>query len=203
MHCNTELPSQKRFCHRQAYDLHSLLMASVNAISYRLHQKPSTLPTRRLRPSYFGSGCTAGLLGTCGRFKSKASDAIVKQAAAPPSVNVERVYQLESKLKKAGFTEQQARSLLVTTARLRRLREQINMEDLEKLFRTAWQIEDDMIEAGFNRVRARQLGAMFIALAGTKQTTNKYGRSCEEYWVFWEVSDASRVDDCLEQAGGQ
>ena len=153
------------------------------------------------RPSYLDSGYTNRLLSKCGHpnCKSKASHAILQQTAAAQQVNAERVFQLERKMKKAGFTEQQARGLLVTTARLRRLREQINMEDMGKLFQTAWQVEDDMIQAGFTRERARQLGAMFVALAGSRTSSDT--RYYEEYWVFWEVSAVSRVDAYLTQAG--
>ena len=149
--------------------------------------------------SYFKRGYTPGLLSRCCHLKSQASRVMLQQTAAVPQVNAERVFQLERKMKRAGFTEQQARGLLMTTAQMRNLRQQINMEDLSKLFQTAWQVEDDMIQAGFTRERARQLGVMFIALAGSKTSS---ALRTEEYWAFWEVSAASEVESHLTQAGG-
>ena len=115
-------------------------------------------------------------------------------------VNAERMYDLEAKLQNSGFTEKQARALIPAAACLRRLGEKVSFDDVSKVFDTAWQVEDDMLEAGFNNSQARQLGLMFVALASTKQERSLSGK---DYWDFCEVEDASRAGDCLELAGAE
>lgn len=117
-------------------------------------------------------------------------------------VNAERVYDLEARLQNSGFTEKQARALILAAACLRRLGEQASFDDVSKVFDIAWQVEDDMLEAGFNTLQARQLGLMFVALASTKQSKERF-LSSGKYWDFWEVEDADRAGHCLELAGAE
>lgn len=115
-------------------------------------------------------------------------------------VNAERVYELEGKLQRNGFTEKQARALILAAACLRRLGETITFDDVRKVFNTAWQVEDDMLEAGFTMMQARQLRLMFVALASTKKDRNIGSRSYP-YWDFWDGYEAQGAGDCLEQVG--
>lgn len=115
-------------------------------------------------------------------------------------VNAERVYELEGKLQRKGFTEKQARALILAAACLRRLGKDVTFDDVGKVFNTAWQVEDDMLEAGFTRMQARQLGLMFVALASTKQDRN-IRSSSYPYLDFWDGYDARGAGDCLERVG--
>ena len=116
-------------------------------------------------------------------------------------VNAERVYELEAKLQKSGFTEKQARALILAAASLRRLGKKVTFDDVSKVFNTAWQVEDDMREAGFNNSQARQLGLLFVSLASTKEDRFLHKRM--DFGDFWEVEDASKAGHCLELAGAE
>lgn len=152
--------------------------------------------------------CTGGFLaGVCGfvlsqadrRFQPRVPFRLQPQAPLR-SVNAERVYELETTLQQGGFTEKQARALILAAAALRRLEHKVTFDDVGKVFNTAWQVEDDMAEAGFSNFQARQLGLMSVSLASTKQ---KKPFQSDEYWDFWEVADASHAGKCLELAGGK
>ena len=114
---------------------------------------------------------------------------------APPAVNAERVYNLEHKLTNFGFTDQQARTLVLTAASLRSIRQKVNYSDISQVFHAAWQVEDEMVRAGFDQQHARKFGMMFVALAGCKEDRIF---NCNDYWSFWEVAAASEVCSCLE-----
>ena len=142
--------------------------------------------------------CAGGLLASvCGVLSSK-RDWLLQNRQPVTSVNAERVYALEQRLQRGGFNEKQARALILAAATLRRLQDKVTFSDIGKVFNTAWQVEDEMLEAGFNSSQARQLGLMLVSLASAKQVKSFQSG---EYWDFWEVEDASRVGDYLELAG--
>lgn len=144
--------------------------------------------------------CTGGLLASVGGVISSKRDWLFHRQQPVLSVNAERVYTLETRLQTGGFTEKQARALILAAATLRRLQDKVKFDDIGKVFNTAWQVEDEMLEAGFNILHARQLGLMFVSLASTKQGRPFIHDNC---WDFWEVEDASRVGKYLELAGGK
>lgn len=84
--------------------------------------------------------CTAGLLaGVCAFAVGGGKVPFwVNSQLGSSAVNAERVYNLESKLHKSGFTEKQARALILAAACLRRLGKKVSFDDVSKVFDTAW-----------------------------------------------------------------
>ena len=191
-----------------------------------MHQKSSTSTTHIRRahkdraPNDLAFGrrlCSVGLLtGACGFIvagghnpfspapqvgSQVVSSPITRSQLGSTPVNAERVYDMEAKLQKSGFTEKQARALILAAACLRRFREKVSFDDVSTVFDISWQVEDDMLKAGFSNSQARQLGLMFVALASTKQDRSL--RHSNKFWDFWEVEDASKAGHCLELAGAE
>ena len=113
----------------------------------------------------------------------------------------EHVYSLESQLTRAGFTSQQARSLLVTGSRLSDIRRKLDFQQIKSVFEASWEIEDELVRHGMDRKKARHMGCMFVALAATQFGGKGKGYNCDDYWNFWETSAAEDAGNCLEAAG--
>ena len=117
--------------------------------------------------------------------------------------HAEQVYKVESQLIQAGFSQKQARTLLLTGSRLSEIRRKADFQQIKSVFEAAWEIEDEFMQHGMDLKGARQVGCMFVALAATqlKGRGLAVGYHSEEFWNFWEVSAAEGTGQCLEAAG--
>ena len=116
--------------------------------------------------------------------------------------HVEDVYKVEKKLQKAGFSFDQARTILLTSSRLRQSRRRADFKDIRKVFEASWGIEDDMLSKGLSLKQARHIGCMFVALAATEHPDKGY-KFQETYWNHWELSAARCAGESLEAAGAR
>ena len=116
------------------------------------------------------------------------------------SRNAEIVYKLENDLQTAGFTQQQARTLLLTSTRLQNIKRNADFSDVNKVFEASWEIEDAMMALGLPLKRARHIGCLFIGLAATEFQDRGY-HAHEPYWNHWEVDVATQAGEHLEKAG--
>lgn len=114
----------------------------------------------------------------------------------PTRSSADKTYDLEDRLRDAGFTQSQARSLLVTGSRMTQLQEKADFRNISRVFEVAWQIEDDMMQQGMVLEQARRISCMFVALAATQ-----VDRESELFWRVWEASETRNVTDSLKAAG--
>jgi len=112
------------------------------------------------------------------------------------------VYKLENQLQRAGFSHEQARTLILTSSRLQNIRRQADYNDIRKVFEASWKIEDDMLSHELPLKQARQIGCMFVALAATEHPSKGYDYQ-EPYWNHWELSAGRYAGESLEAGGAK